>query len=113
MAGELGGRPVGERKPPRIAELSGAELAMVARVVMHTPVPGGPEALTWTVALLGEDGSVLAESRAASPDYPVPLSEIAQLHLDLAGLAQSGGWRSEWTTDGMPRFSARVTLCPR
>ena len=97
---------------PRIARLSGAELARVVTVAMHSPRPSPQETLTWTVTLLTREAVPLAQSLATSPDYPVPLSEIAQPHLDVAGLTQIGRWRAEQTADGMPRFSAPVRPLP-
>lgn len=95
---------------PRIAGLSGPELARAALVAMHSPEPAGPAALTWTVTVLSDGDEPLAESRATSPDYPVPLSEIVQPHLDVAGLIAVGGWRAVPTEDGSPRFCIRVRL---
>lgn len=98
---------------PRIAGLSGADVARVAMIAMHSPVAGEQDTLTWRVTLLSAQAEPLAESLASSPDYPAPLSEIAQPHLDVVGLAQVGRWRAEPTVDGTPRFSAMVEQGPR
>ncbi|WP_263120734.1 hypothetical protein [Cellulomonas sp. RIT-PI-Y] len=98
---------------PRIAGLSGAELARARTVAMHSPLPSEAEqTLIWTVTVLTAEAIPLAESRATSPDYPVPLTEIAQPHLDVVGLVTVGRWQAEITGDGSPRFSAPVRLHP-
>jgi len=93
---------------PRIAALSGAEAARARHVVVHSPVHAGPDALTWMLTLVAEDGEPLAESRTTSPNFPLPLGDIAQVHLDVVGLVTADGWTEEQTRDGGPRFQARV-----
>lgn len=93
---------------PRIAALSGAEAAQARHVVVHSPVHAGPEALTWMLTLLAEDDAPLAESRTTSPNFPLPLGDIAQVHLDVVGLVTTEGWTEEQTGDGGPRFRAPV-----
>lgn len=103
------------RRLPRIAALSGAEAARARHVEVHSPVPAGPGALTWTLTLLGDDGAPLAESRSTSPDFPVPLAGIAQVHLDVVGLQQAGDWTALAAPDPGPpgpRFRAPVRELP-
>lgn len=100
------------RRLPRIAALSGAEAARARHVDVHSPVPAGPGALTWTMTLVDDDGAPLAESRATSPDFPLPLGDIAQLHLDVVGLAQAGDWAPIPSTTGTARFRAPVRPLP-
>jgi hypothetical protein len=102
------------RRLPRIAALSGAEAARARHVEVHSPVRAGAGALTWTLTLLDEAGSALAESRTTSPDFPVPLGGIAQVHLDVVGLRQEGDW-TELPPDAArpePRFRAPVRPLP-
>ncbi len=102
------------RHLPRIAALSGAEASRAAWVVVHSPSTAAPGALTWTVTLLDAEGVALAESRAPGPDYPVPLAEIARVHLDLVGLEQSGEWFAAPSTATAPRYCTTVravTVC--
>lgn len=103
---------MGDGTLPRIAGLSGAELALVTTVAMHSPGSAGAGSLTWTLTVLTADGVPLAESRVTSPDYPVPLAAIVQPHLDVVGLEARGPWRTEATSDGVPRFSVPVRLRP-
>lgn len=93
---------------PRIAALSGAEAARARHVVVHSPVPAGSAGLTWTLTLLGDGGTALAESRTSSPDYPVPLGDIARVHLDVVGLEQTGEWEPLPVRHGSARFRAPV-----
>lgn len=95
------------RMLPRIAALSGPEAARARHVVVHSPVHAGPDAVTWMLTLVAEDGAPLAESRTTSPNFPLPLGDIAQVHLDVVGLVRAGGWTQEHADDG-PRFRARV-----
>ncbi len=97
---------------PRIAALSGAEAAQARHVVVHSPVHAGPDALTWMLTLVTEDGAPLAESRTTSPNFPLPLGDIAQVHLDVVGLVAVDGWTEEQTGDGEPRFHAAVRPAP-
>lgn len=102
------------RRLPRIAALSGAEAARVRHAELHSPVAAGSGALTWTLTLLDATGAALAESRAASPDLPVPLEGVAQLHLDLVGLRQAGDWATgpDPQPSGPPRYRAPVRPLP-
>ncbi|VTR75854.1 MULTISPECIES: hypothetical protein [Cellulomonas] len=100
------------RRLPRIAALSGAEAARARFVVVHSPVAAGPGAVTWTLTLLGVHGAPLAESRTTAPDFPLPLADIAQVHLDVVGLAQSGEWKAVPTAHGEPQFQAPVRALP-
>lgn len=103
---------MGDEALPRIAGLSGPELARVETVAVHSPAPSGTGSLTWRLTALAADGVPVAESRVTSPDYPVPLAGIAQPHLDLVGLTALDRWRPETTADGSPRFTTRVRLRP-
>lgn len=98
------------RRLPRIAALSGAEAARARHVDVHSPVPAGSGVLTWTLTLLDDTGAVLAESRTTSPDFPVPLAGIAQVHLDVVGLQQAGDWDALGSAG--PRFRAPVLPLP-
>ena len=100
------------RRLPRIAALSGPEAALAHHLDVPSPVPSGADALTWTLTLLDAGGVPLAESRATSPDFPVPLADIAQTHLDVVGLAQAGGWEPVPTADGGARYRAPVRATP-
>lgn len=100
------------RRLPRIAALSGPDVERAAHVDVHSPAPAGPAALTWTLTLLDARGVPLAESRTTSPDYPVPLGDIARTHLDVVGLTRTGEWRSLTTAGGAPRFRASVRVGP-
>jgi len=100
------------RRLPRIAALSGPEAALAQHVDVHSPVPAGTDALTWTLTLLDGAGVPLAESRTTSPDFPLPLADIAQVHLDVVGLAQAGEWEPVATTGGGARFRAAVRATP-
>jgi hypothetical protein len=103
------------RRLPRIAALSGAEAVRARHVEVHSAVAAGPGALTWTLTLLDGDGTPLAESRATSPDFPVPLAGIAQVHLDVVGLQQAGDWAELAAPDPVrtgPRFRAPVRELP-
>ena len=51
------------RRLPRIAALSGPEAALAEHVDVHSPVPAGTGALTWTLTLLDGAGVPIAESR--------------------------------------------------
>jgi hypothetical protein len=98
---------------PRIAALSGAEAARARHLVVHSPVRAGSDAVTWTLTLLADDGEPLAESRTTSPDYPLPISDIAQVHLDVVGLEAAGGWIPQQGAHGAgPRFRAAVRVAP-
>ncbi|WP_217616113.1 hypothetical protein [Cellulomonas sp. GbtcB1] len=96
------------RRLPRIAALSGPEAALARHVDVHSPVPAGTDALTWTLTLLDDGGVPLAESRTTSPDFPLPLADIAQVHLDVVGLARAGEWEPVATRGGGARFRAPV-----
>lgn len=100
------------RRLPRIAALSGPEAARARHVAVHSPVPAGPAVLTWTLTLLADGGGPLAESRTSSPDFPVPLADIAQVHLDVVGLVQTGEWEPVPLRDGGVRFQAPVGVAP-
>jgi hypothetical protein len=100
------------RRLPRIAALSGPEAARARFVVVHSPVPAGTAAVTWTLTLLGAHGAPLAESRTTAPDFPLPLADITQVHLDVVGLTQAGEWRAVPTPDGGPQFQAPVRALP-
>lgn len=103
------------RRLPRIAALSGAEATRARQVDLHAPVAAGGGVLTWTLTLLDEAGSALAESRVTSPDFPVPLAGIAQVHLDVVGLQQAGDWTALAPSDPSspaPRFRAAVRVLP-
>ncbi|RMI13385.1 hypothetical protein [Cellulomonas triticagri] len=100
------------RRLPRIAALSGADAALARHVAVHSPVAAGPAALTWTLTLLAEGGGPLAESRTTSPDFPVPLADIAQVHLDVVGLVQAGEWEPVPVRGGGVRFQAPVRVAP-
>jgi hypothetical protein len=102
------------RRLPRIAALSGPEAARARHVEVHSPVRAAAGVLTWTLTLLDEDGTPLAESRTTSPDFPVPLGGIAQVHLDVVGLRQEGDWAEVHPDDGRPdpRFRAPVHPLP-
>jgi hypothetical protein len=102
------------RRLPRIAALSGAEAARARHVDLHSPTPAGPGALTWTLTLLDHAGTALAESRTTSPDFPVPLAGIAQVHLDVVGLRQAGDWTALGPVVDRPdpRFRAPVRPLP-
>lgn len=100
------------RRLPRIAALSGPEAARARHVDVHSPVPAGTDALTWTLTLLDAAGVPLAESRTTSPDFPMPLADIAQVHLDVVGLAQAGAWEPVATAGGGARFRAAVRATP-
>lgn len=106
----LWGYGMDERELPRIARLSGVELSRARQVAMHSPVPSSAGTLTWTVTLMTVDEIPLAESLVTSPDYPMPLSEIAQPHLDVVRLVAVGPWQAESTEDGSPRFSTAVRV---
>ena len=100
------------RRLPRIAALSGPEAADAHHVEVHSPVPAGPAALTWTLTLVAADGTPLAESRTTSPDFPLPLADIAQVHLDVVGLVQTGEWEPVAAPRGGARFRAAVRTTP-
>ncbi|WP_431837025.1 hypothetical protein [Cellulomonas sp. Y8] len=100
------------RRLPRIAALSGPEAALARHVDVHSPVPAGTDALTWTLTLLDDGGVPLAESRTTSPDFPLPLADIAQVHLDVVGLARAGEWEPVTTRGGGARFRATVRPTP-
>jgi hypothetical protein len=103
------------RRLPRIAALSGVEAAHARHVDLHAPVAAGGGVLTWTLTLLDDAGSALAESRVTSPDFPVPLAGIAQVHLDVVGLQQAGDWAELAPSDptrALPRFRAAVRVLP-
>lgn len=95
---------------PRIATLSGAEVALARRLAVHTPIQTATGALCWAIVLLDADDRPLAEGRATSPDYPLPLVGIVQPHLDVLGLRVVGSWRSEGTPGDRPRYSAAVEV---
>jgi hypothetical protein len=97
---------------PRIAALSGPEAARARFVVVHSPVPAGTATVTWTLTLLGAHGSPLAESRITAPDFPLPLADMARVHLDVVGLAQTGEWRAVPTSHAVPQFQAPVRALP-
>jgi len=99
------------RRLPRITALSGAEAALACHVVVHSPAPADP-ALIWTLTLTRADGAPLAESRITSPDFPLPLADIARVHLDVVGLVQSGDWEPVPGVPGGPRFRAPVRTSP-
>ncbi|MEV7972121.1 hypothetical protein [Cellulomonas sp. NPDC089187] len=97
---------------PRIARLSGPELARARQVAVHSPLPSGAGTLTWTITVMTVDKIPLAESLVTSPDFPIPLSEIVQPHLDVVGLVAAGSWEPQATPDGSPRFNAAVRVRP-
>lgn len=102
------------RHLPRIVALSGAEAARASQVLVHSPVLVEPGAHTWTITLLDPDGALIAQSRALAPDLPVPLAEIARLHLDVVGLEAGDRWHELTPEADGPRFSATVrTARPR
>jgi hypothetical protein len=103
---------MGRRRLPRIAALSGADAARARHVLVHSPERAGPAVLTWTLTLLDDGGTALAESRASSPDFPVPLADIAQVHLDVVGLEQAGDWEPLPVHGGAVRFRAPVRVAP-
>lgn len=96
------------RHLPRIAALSGPEAGRARHLLVHSPVRAGADAVTWTLTLLGDDDVPLAESRTSAPNYPLPLADIAQVHLDVVGLRTTGGWASQPSEDGTPRYRAPV-----
>jgi len=98
------------RRLPRIAALSGAQAARARHVLVHSPVRAGPAVLTWTLTLVADGDVPLAESRASSPDFPVPLADIAQVHLDVVGLEQAGEWEPLPVRAGEARFRAPVRV---
>ncbi|WP_454051748.1 hypothetical protein [Cellulomonas sp. Marseille-Q8402] len=100
------------RRLPRIAALSGAEAARARHLDVHSPVPAGPGAVTWTLTLVDDAGAPMAESRTTSPDFPLPLGDIVRLHLDVVGLEQAGEWTSPEPSAGEPRFRAPVRTLP-
>lgn len=96
------------RRLPRIAALSGPEAGRARHLLVHSPVHAGADAVTWTLTLLAEDDVPLAESRTSAPNYPLPLEDIAQVHLDVVGLSATGRWTPEPSEDGAPRFRTPV-----
>lgn len=102
------------RRLPRIAALSGPEVARVRHAELHSPVLAGPGALTWTLTLLDDAGTALAESRTASPDVPEPPAGVAQLQLEVAGLRQAGDWAGQGAgrVRASPRYRAPVQPVP-
>ena len=98
------------RRLPRIAALSGPEAALARHVDVHSPVTAGAGAVTWTLTLLDGGGVPLAESRTTAPDFPLPLADIARVHLDVVGLAQAGEWRTVPAAGGHVRFRAPVRV---
>jgi hypothetical protein len=101
-----------KRRLPRIAALSGVQAAQARHVLVHSPVRAGPAVLTWTLTLVADDDVPLAESRTTSPDFPVPLADIAQVHLDVVGLEQAGEWEPLPVRRGEARFRAPVRVVP-
>jgi hypothetical protein len=99
-----------KRRLPRIAALSGAQAARARHVLVHSPVRAGPAVLTWTLTLVADEDVPLAESRTTSPDFPVPLADIAQVHLDVVGLEQVGEWEPMPVRPGDVRFRAPVQV---
>lgn len=100
------------RRLPRIAALSGPEAARARHLVLHSPVRAGTEAVTWTLTLLADDDVPLAESRTTAPDFPLPIADIAQVHLDVVGLEAAGRWVPQEPEGDGPRFRAPVRVAP-
>ena len=98
------------RRLPRIAALSGPEAHQARHLVVHSPVRAGADAVTWVLTLLADDDVPLAESRTTAPNFPVPLADIAQVHLDVVGLGTAGRWVPQPSEDGTPRFRAPVRV---